>query len=82
MIDDVSIDTTARTGKLVMGILALIAEFESDIRRGRQMDGATKAKSREVKFGRKRELTSEKGVRDPEPQKWQRLCPRSCSRWN
>ena len=34
-----SIDTTSRTGKLVMGMLALIAEFENDIRRERQMDG-------------------------------------------
>ena len=28
VIDDPSIDTTSRTGKLIMGILALIAEFE------------------------------------------------------
>jgi hypothetical protein len=27
-----TIDTSSRTGKLVMGILALIAEFENDIR--------------------------------------------------
>jgi hypothetical protein len=31
-LDDPSIDTSSRTGKLVMGILALIAEFENDIR--------------------------------------------------
>ena len=43
-----------------MGILALIAEFENDIRRERQMDGIAKAKDRGVKFGRKRELTDEK----------------------
>src|SRR6476659_7011857 len=60
VIDDPSIDTTSRTGKLVMGILALIAEFENDIRRERQMDGIAKAKDRGVKFGRKRELTDEK----------------------
>ena len=57
VLDDPSIDTTSRTGKLVMGILALIAEFENDIRRERQMDGIAKAKDRGVKFGRKRELT-------------------------
>jgi DNA invertase Pin-like site-specific DNA recombinase len=57
VIDDPSIDTTSRTGKLVMGILALIAEFENDIRRERQMDGIAKAKDRGVRFGRKRELT-------------------------
>ena len=60
VVDDPSIDTTSRTGKLVMGILALIAEFENDIRRERQMDGIAKAKDRGVKFGRKRELTEEK----------------------
>jgi DNA invertase Pin-like site-specific DNA recombinase len=60
VVDDPSIDTTSRTGKLVMGILALIAEFENDIRRERQMDGIAKAKDRGVKFGRKRELTGER----------------------
>ncbi len=53
VIDDPSIDTTSRTGKLVMGVLALIAEFENDIRRERQMDGIAKAKERGVRFGRK-----------------------------
>jgi DNA invertase Pin-like site-specific DNA recombinase len=48
-----------RTGKLVMGILALIAEFENDIRRERQMDGIAKAKERGVKFGRKPILVAE-----------------------
>src|SRR6478672_9967124 len=60
VLDDPSIDTTSRTGKLVMGILALIAEFENDIRRERHMDGIAKAKDQGVKFGRKRELTDEK----------------------
>ena len=58
--DDPTIDTTSRTGKLIMGILALIAEFENDIRRERQMDGIAKAKERGVHFGRKLELTPEK----------------------
>ena len=60
VVDDPTIDTTNRTGKLVMGILALIAEFENDIRRERQMDGIAKAKERGVHFGRKLELTPEK----------------------
>jgi DNA invertase Pin-like site-specific DNA recombinase len=60
VIDDPSIDTTSRTGKLVMGILALIAEFENDIRRERQMDGIAKAKQRGVRFGRKLELTPDR----------------------
>ena len=49
VIDDPSIDTTSRTGKLIMGILALIAEFENDIRRERQQDGINKAKAEGVK---------------------------------
>jgi len=53
VIDDPAIDTSSRTGKLVMGILALIAEFENDIRRERQMDGIAKARDRGVRFGRK-----------------------------
>ena len=43
-----------------MGILALIAEFENDIRRERQMDGIAKAKDRGVKFGRKPDLTDKR----------------------
>jgi DNA invertase Pin-like site-specific DNA recombinase len=53
VIDDPSIDTSSRTGKLVMGILALIAEFENDIRHERQMDGIKKARDRGTRFGRK-----------------------------
>jgi DNA invertase Pin-like site-specific DNA recombinase len=47
VIDDPAIDTSSRTGKLV------IAEFENDIRFERQMDGIAKARDRGVKFGRK-----------------------------
>ena len=60
VLDDSSIDTTSRTGKLVMGILALIAEFENDIRRERQMDGIAKAKERGTRFGPKPQLTPER----------------------
>jgi DNA invertase Pin-like site-specific DNA recombinase len=60
VVDDPSIDTTSRTGKLVMGVLTLIAEFENDIRRERQMDGIANAKERGVHFGRKRALTRDR----------------------
>jgi DNA invertase Pin-like site-specific DNA recombinase len=53
VLDDPSINTSSRTCKLVMGILALIAEFENDIRRERQMDGIAKARDRGIRFGRK-----------------------------
>ncbi len=59
VIDDPSIDTNSRTGKLVMGILALIAEFENDIRHERQMDGIKKAQERGIRFGRKPVLVPE-----------------------
>jgi DNA invertase Pin-like site-specific DNA recombinase len=59
VLDDTAIDTSSRTGKLVMGILALIAEFENDIRRERQTDGIAKARDRGVRFGRKPLLVTE-----------------------
>jgi DNA invertase Pin-like site-specific DNA recombinase len=40
-----------------MGIMALIAEFENDIRKERQMDGIAKALERGVRFGAKPKLT-------------------------
>lgn len=57
--DDPTIDTTSRTGRLVLGILALIAEFENDIRRERQMDGIKKARESGTRFGRKPLLVAE-----------------------
>ena len=59
MIDDPTIDTTSRTGRLIMGVLALIAEFENDIRRERQMDGIQKAREQGTRFGRKPLLIAE-----------------------
>jgi DNA invertase Pin-like site-specific DNA recombinase len=59
VVDDSSIDTSTRTGKLIMGILASIAEFENDIRRERQQDGIDKAKAEGVRFGPKPLLTLE-----------------------
>ena len=57
--DDPSVDTTSGTGKLIMGMLALIAEFENDIRRERQQGGINKAKAKGVRFGPKPLLTFE-----------------------
>ncbi|MFD1982588.1 recombinase family protein [Mesorhizobium newzealandense] len=45
VLDDPSLDTTTRTGKLVFGILASIAEFETALRKERQMEGIAKAKA-------------------------------------
>ncbi|MBG1230897.1 helix-turn-helix domain-containing protein [Aestuariivirga litoralis] len=45
VLDDAALDTTTRTGKLVFGILASIAEFETALRKERQLEGIAKAKA-------------------------------------
>jgi len=60
---DQSIDTTSPTGKLLFGILASIAEFETELRKERQMEGIKKAKDNGVAFGRKAKL-SEKQIEE------------------
>jgi DNA invertase Pin-like site-specific DNA recombinase len=54
---DQSIDTQDAAGKAFLGMLAVFAEFETNIRKERQMDGIAKAKARGTKFGRRRSLT-------------------------
>ena len=39
------VDTDSSTGKLMMSILGAVAQFESDIRRERQLEGIAKAKA-------------------------------------
>ena len=39
------VDTDTSTGKLMLAILAAVAQFENDIRRERQMEGIEKAKA-------------------------------------
>ena len=51
---------SANTKRFVIGILALIAEFENDIRRERQMDRIAKTKEHGVKFERKLQLVPDK----------------------
>jgi len=54
------LDTTTATGKLMIGILGTIAEFETDLRAERQRDGIKSALNRGVKFGNKgKTLTDE-----------------------
>jgi DNA invertase Pin-like site-specific DNA recombinase len=54
---DQSIDTSDATGRLLFNMLGAIAQFETEIRAERQMDGIQKAKERGVHFGRKKKLT-------------------------
>jgi len=56
---DQSIDTTTNEGRLLFTMLAAIAEFETSLRRDRQISGIENAKQRGVKFGAKAKLTPE-----------------------
>ena len=52
-----NINTHSATGRLLFNMLGAIAQFETEIRAERQMDGTQKAKERGVHFGRKKNLT-------------------------
>jgi len=54
---DQNIDTSDATGRLLFHMLGAIAQFETEIRAERQMEGILKAKERGVKFGRHKTLT-------------------------
>ena len=53
------LDTSTSTGRLMVGLLSIISEFETDLRAERQADGIKSAQKRGVRFGRKRKLTDE-----------------------
>jgi DNA invertase Pin-like site-specific DNA recombinase len=54
---DQNIDTSTPTGRLLFNVLASISEFETAIRKERQMEGILKARENGVEFGRKAKLT-------------------------
>jgi DNA invertase Pin-like site-specific DNA recombinase len=56
---DQNINTSDATGRLLFNMLSAIAQFETEIRSERQMDGIQKAKGRGVKFGRQKKLTAQ-----------------------
>lgn len=56
---DQNIDTSDATGRLLFNMLGAIAQFETEIRAERQMDGIQKARERGVKFGKRKKLTPE-----------------------
>lgn len=58
----ISIDTSDATGRLIFNVLGSIAQFETEIRSERQMDGIQKAKERGVQFGKKRKLSDDQIV--------------------
>jgi len=59
---DQNIDTNDATGRLLFNMLAAIAQFETEIRAERQIDGIQKAKERGVKFGKKKKLNQQQIV--------------------
>jgi len=56
---DQNINTSDATGRLLFNMLGAIAQFETEIRAERQMDGINKAKERGIAFGRKRKMTTQ-----------------------
>lgn len=54
------IDTSTAAGKAFLDMLGVFAEFETNLRRERQMDGIAKAKARGVYKGRKRSVDVER----------------------
>ncbi|WP_254022926.1 recombinase family protein [Mesorhizobium ventifaucium] len=59
VLNDPSLDTTKPHGKLMFGVLASIAEFETALRKERQMEGIAKAKARGDHLGRPKTVTQE-----------------------
>ncbi len=53
MVLDQNIDTRTSTGKAFLGMLATFAEFETNIRKERQLEGIAKAKEKGIYKGRK-----------------------------
>ncbi len=56
---DQAIDTTTATGRLMLHVLAALAEFERELIKERAADGIARAKQAGVKFGREAKLTAE-----------------------
>jgi DNA invertase Pin-like site-specific DNA recombinase len=54
---DQQIHTNDATGRLLFHMLSAIAQFETELRAERQMDGIQNAKARGVRFGRHKTLT-------------------------
>lgn len=57
------LDTTSSTGKLMMGMLGVVAEFERDMIHERQAEGIAQAKLRGVYKGRKPTVPADEVIR-------------------
>lgn len=56
------LDTSTSTGRLMIGLLSIISEFETDLRAERQADGIKSAIKRGVKFGRTAKMNNEQVI--------------------
>lgn len=54
---DQNIDTSSPTGRLMLNMLSVIAQFETEIRAERQLEGIARAKERGVRFGAQKRLS-------------------------
>src|SRR5262249_11447215 len=52
-------DTTTATGRLLFGMLAVVAQFETELRAERQREGIAAAQAKGVHFGRQKALTTD-----------------------
>jgi len=59
---DQHIDTSDATGRLLFNMLGAIAQFETELRAERQMDGIQKARARGGHLGRKKQLTRQQAT--------------------
>ena len=59
---DQSIDTSTATERLLFNMLGVIAQFETEIRAERQMDGICNAKANGVHLGRRKHLSEDEQV--------------------
>ncbi|MGI9568348.1 MAG: recombinase family protein [Desulfobulbia bacterium] len=63
VLDNSGIDTTTATGKLLLGILGSLAEWERAMIRERQAEGIQKAKEKGTRFGPESKLTDDRIIR-------------------
>lgn len=59
---DQHIDTGDATGRLLFHMLGALAQFDTELRAERQMDGIRKARERGVHLGRTKRLTSQQSA--------------------
>lgn len=60
VLDNSAIDTTTASGRMLLGIMASFAEFETALRKERQSDGIAKAKTKGVYKGRPAKLPKDR----------------------